>query len=296
MWYTHQDIQSQFAEHLQGVDLDKVKQWYNGYNYYPDCQECAVYNPYDILLFINNHHEFKNYWWSTGNPSFLIEKLKQQNYYIPALENIIVSEEILDTFDIEKIDLVALLWQTGYLTFAQKIQNFDDSYDYQLKVPNREIQKSLNQLFINYLTDQAVDSLARQKEIYQAISGDISQLEGIFNALFATIPYHNYANKIIAHYEGYYASVVFTYIMSLGFPCIAEDVTNRGRIDLTVKLPGRIIIIEFKVDKDEQALAQIKAKKYYEKYQHQGQEIYIVGISFDSEQKNISDYQWQKIV
>ncbi len=55
------------------------------------------------------------------------------------------------------------------------------------------------------------------------------------------------------------------------------------------------IIIEFKVDKDEQALAQIKAKKYYEKYQHQGQEIYIVGISFDSEQKNISDYQWQKI-
>ena len=88
-------------------------------------------------------------------------------------------------------------------------------------------------------------------------------------------------------------------LMSLGFPCIAEDVTNKGRIDLTLKLPNRIVIIEFKVDKKEQALAQIKTKKYYEKYQteakNNGQVLYIVGICFSSQEKNITEFNWESI-
>jgi len=135
--------------------------------------------------------------------------------------------------------------------------------------------------------------------IYQAIATDIEQLKSTLSSIFASIPYNNYANNIIAHYEGYYASIVFTYLMSLGFPCIAEDVTQKGRIDLTIKLPGRIIILEFKVDKKEAALTQIKEKKYYEKYlteaRNNQQSIYIVGICFDSESKNITEYEWENI-
>ncbi|WP_198262783.1 ATP-binding protein [sulfur-oxidizing endosymbiont of Gigantopelta aegis] len=296
--YTQHDIETTFAEHLQDVDLDKLKQWYNGYDYLAG-DEKRVYNPYDILLFINNGCHYENYWWETGNPSFLIEKLKEQNYYIPNLENIIVSKEILNTFDIEKIDLVALLWQTGYLTFANKVLTYDEAYDYQLKVPNREIQKSLNQLFINYLTDQSLEVRPQQQQIYQAISDDITQLESTLSALFAAIPYNNYANKIIERYEGYYASVVFTYLMSLGFPCVAEDVTHKGRIDLTIKLPHRIVIIEFKVDQQETALAQIKTKRYWEKYlieaKTQQQEIVLVGICFSSANKNITEFEVEQV-
>ena len=87
--------------------------------------------------------------------------------------------------------------------------------------------------------------------------------------------------------------------MSLGFPCIAEDVSNTGRIDLTIKLAHRVIIIEFKVDNKETALAQIKAKKYYEKYLTEAksnqQEIVIVGICFDSQEKNITEFEWEVI-
>jgi hypothetical protein len=296
--YTHHDIQTTFKEHLADVDLEKLKQWYNGYNYLGG-EENLVYNPYDILLFIENHCEYANYWWETGNPSFLIKKFQEQNYFIPNLENIITSKETLNTFDIEQIDLVALLWQTGYLTFAKKIQNYDETYDYQLKVPNREIQKSLNQLFLNYLTDQPAVALANQKQIYTDITTDFNQLKSTLISLFAAIPYHNYANNIIAQYEGYYASVVFTYIMSLGFPCIAEDVTNKGRIDLTIKLPNRIVVIEFKVDQQEKALQQIIQKKYYEKYlaeaKENAQQIFIVGICFNSEDKNITEFEWQQI-
>lgn len=296
--YTHQDIEIQFKEHLANVDLQKLKQWYDGYDYLGG-EESRVYNPYDILLFIFNGCEYKNYWWTTGNPNFLIQKLKEQNYYIPNIQNIIVSEEVLNTFDIEYIDLIALLWQTGYLTFAKKILNFDDAYIYQLKVPNREIQSSLNQLFVNYLTNQSVESLNHQKQIFNAVSGDLAQFEQTLTSLFASIPYNNYANNIISRYEGYYASVIFAYLMSLGFPCIAEDVAHKGRMDLTVKLPNRIVIFEFKVDKKEAALAQIKARKYYEKYLAEAKtlqlDIYIVGICFDSDNKNISEFAWAKI-
>ncbi len=296
--FTHNDIKTTFKEHLQGVDLEKLKQWYNGYDYLGG-EDNRVYNPYDILLFIDNQCEYKNYWWETGNPSFLIKKLHEQNYYIPNLEHIIVNQEILNTFDIERIDLIALLWQTGYLTFAKKILNFDDTYDYQLKVPNREIQKSLNILFLNYLTDQPIKVLSNQKLIYRDITEDLDQLAVTLKSLFASLPYNNYVRNELADYEGYYASVVFAYISSLGFPCIAEDVTSTGRIDLTIKLPNRIVIIEFKVDQKEQALAQIKQKKYFEKYlteaKIKGQGIYIVGICFDSEDKNITEFEWEVV-
>lgn len=292
--YTHEDVKTQFAEHLKDVDLDKLKTWYNGYTYYPECQDCSVYNPFDILLFIANHHVYKNFWWDTGNPSFLIEKLKEQNYYIPTLENIIVSEEILNTFDIDNIDLIALLWQTGYLTFHQKITKRDKLL-YQLKVPNKEIQMSLNELFIKYLTNQTTDAILYQDKLYDDFTENPDNLKQSLNALFSAIPYNNYANNIIANYEGYYASVVFTYLMSLGFPCIAEDVTNKGRIDLTIKLPNRTVIIEFKVDSKETALAQIKQKKYYEKYQHEENELFIIGICFDSQEKNITEFKWEEI-
>ncbi len=295
--YTHHDIKTTFKAHLQGVDLDKLKQWYNGYDYLGGAEH-RVYNPYDVLLFIDNHYEYKDYWWETGNPSFLIKKLQEQHYYIPDLENIIVSEKILNTFDIEKIDLIALLWQTGYLTFSRKIIKRDKLF-YQLKCPNKEIQSSLNELFINYLTSQTVDAIVYQDYLYDALTDDISALKTSLISLFASIPYNNYANKVIENYEGYYASVVFTYLMSLGYPCIAEDVTQKGRIDLTIKLDNRIVIIEFKVDQKEKALTQIKQKKYYQKYiaeakSHQ-QRIFIVGICFASEEKNIVEFDWQEI-
>jgi len=84
-------------------------------------------------------------------------------------------------------------------------------------------------------------------------------------------------------------------LVSLGFECVTEDATNKGRIDLTIKLPKRIVIIEFKVDMKEKALKQIKERKHYEKYADDGRDIFIVGICFDSEDKNITEFKFEKI-
>ncbi|MEA1955779.1 MAG: PD-(D/E)XK nuclease domain-containing protein, partial [Campylobacterota bacterium] len=223
-----------------------------------------------------------------------IEKLKTSTYNIPQIESIVVSEETLNSFDVEHIDLVALLWQTGYLTFDKKVFKREKIF-YKLKVPNKEIQFSLNELFLNYLTNQTNEIILHQDDLYDAITLDIQNLKTAITSLFASIPYNNYVNNNISKSEGYYSSVAFTYFMSLGFQTISEDVTNKGRIDLTLKLPNRIVIIEFKVDKKEKALKQIKEKKYYEKYLNEKKEIYIVGICFSSEDKNVTEFEFEKV-
>ncbi|MGM0425199.1 MAG: ATP-binding protein [Thermodesulfobacteriota bacterium] len=285
--YTHQDLQTVFGEYLKNANLDMVSLWYNGYYYFGE----KVYNPFDILLFISKGLEFRNYWWNTGNPSFLIKKLEEDNYYIPALEEAIIPEEHLDAFDVEYIDLLALLWQTGYLTFAKKLTDEFGGVSYKLVIPNLEIQFSLNQFLIDYLTRQRQEKITFRNNIRQHLKqADFESFVDILKTIFSSIPYHNYANNIISRYEGYYCSVVFVYLSALGYQVIPEDTTNKGRIDLTLQVQDKVIIIEFKVDSEQAPLQQIKARKYYQKYQNLGKNIYLVGINFDSSEKNIIDY------
>jgi len=113
-------------------------------------------------------------------------------------------------------------------------------------------------------------------------------------SLFASIPYNNFVKNNIAEYEGFYASVLYAYLQSLGFDIEGEDVTNQGRIDLAVKLPDVIYLFEFKVI-DEEPLSQMKEKGYYQKYLSTGRDIYLVGIVFDREKRNIKNFIWEKI-
>ncbi len=89
--YTRHDLETVFAEHLQGADMAKVREWYNGYNFLGE----PVYNPFDILLFIKNSFQFNSYWFATGTPTFLVKLIKQNNFYIPALECLKVQSEVV---------------------------------------------------------------------------------------------------------------------------------------------------------------------------------------------------------
>ena len=289
--YTQNDLETTFNEHLKGVDMEEVQRWYNGYNYFAE----AIYNPFDILQFIDNGCKFKNYWWETGNPGFLIEKLRLSNFYIPKLEDLIVGEETLNSFDVEKIDLIALLWQTGYLTFDKEVIG-NNKINYKMKIPNIEIQNSLYALFYSYLTDSSTERVTGEVELQRAFDiNDLEKLKITLKSLFSAIPYNNYVKNVLANYEGYYASVIYTFLFSLGYDTVAEDVTNKGRIDLTLKTSTAIFIFEFKVNSKEDAIKQIKERKYYEKYQAEEKKIYMIGINFDSELKNIAEFKWEKV-
>ncbi len=102
-------------------------------------------------------------------------------------------------------------------------------------------------------------------------------------------------NNNIFVYEGYYASVIFAFLSSLGFDVIIEDHTNHGRIDMTMIGPESIFILEFKVDMPhEAAIHQIETRKYYEKYLSEKKVIYLIGMHFDSNERNIVNFEWKE--
>ena len=284
--YTQLDLETTFAPYFEGVDMEQVKQWYNGYNFLGD----RVYNPFDILLFIKNHQVFDNYWFETGTPRFLVELIKKNSYFLPDFLNINVDKSLVNSFDIENLDLEAILFQTGYLTIKRLIPS-GMGVRYELGFPNKEVQISFNNYILRSMTSGSQKELIRS-ELFDIIeAGDVEGLEPVIKRLFASIAYNNFTNNDIERYEGFYASVLYAFFASIGVEIIAEDVSNKGRVDLTLKAGERTFLFEFKVCEGE-PLEQIKRMKYYEKYSG---ERYLIGIVFDPKARNVSRFEVEKL-
>ena len=290
--YTQNDIETTILPYLEGVDLKRLKEWYNGYNFLKD----KIYNPFDILLFIDADFLFDNYWFNTGTPSFLIKLFKTNSYNLAKFENLKVGKELIESFDIEDISLETVMFQSGYLTIKEQIIR-RNSIQYLLTFPNLETKMSFNNYLLNYFVKKPIDKIPVQNDLVDLLEvANLDDVEQTIKSLFASIAYNNFTKNNIEEYEGFYASVIYAYFVGAGFDkVLAEDVTNDGRIDLSVFIDDYIYIFEFKVDK-KGALEQIKSKEYFQKYLSSGKEIYIVGVEFDSNSRNVVGYEWERII
>lgn len=286
--YTQQELEDTFRDYLTPEDLPNIKAWYNGYYFLG--QE-GVYNPFSILNFFERGKVLANYWFSTGTPTFLIDLIKQRRFYIPHLEKIEVTENSLQKFDVDYLPLVPLLLQTGYLTITGTRQVGTTRF-YALSYPNLEVKQSLNDCFAEMCVNTETKN-DTYLSMHEALSQrQFGQLKTIFTSLFASIPHDWYRNNNIQHYEGFYCATVYTYFMGLGYTTIAEDVTSQGKIDITVILDNSIVIMEFKLlkpDDAQSALQQIKDKRYADKYMNHKKPIYLLGLSFDPEKRNVQE-------
>jgi len=289
--YTQNDIETSFLPYLEGVDLKKLKKWYNGYNFLSD----KVYNPFDILLFIDSDCKFSNYWFNTGTPSFLVKLFEKGSYNLASFENLQVQESMLDAFNIENINLQTVMFQSGYLTIKEELER-RNRIEYILTYPNFETKMSFNDYLMDYFVKNPVEKGHVQNGLIDMLEvADLEGLEQVFKSLFASLAYNNFVNNNIEDYEGFYASIIYAYFAGAGFDEIrAEDATNHGRIDLSVFIDDKVYIFEFKVNQSG-ALEQIKAKNYHEKYKADFNEIYIVGVEFNSSERNLVEYVWEKI-
>jgi hypothetical protein len=288
--YTQDELETVFADRLEGVDLEKVKSWYNGYNWLGE----EVYNPFDILLYLKSK-QFSNYWFETGTPSFLIKLLHSGQYNIPELEHFTAGEEIVGSFDVENITAETLLFQAGYLTIAH-FEQIGSFRRYELTYPNMEVKSSLNNAILNSLAQDRLAKTKNQSKLIDALlANNLEQLRDIFHALFASIPHDWYRKNQLSGYEGYYASIVYCYFAALGLDVQAEECTNLGQIDLVIRFQDRVYVIEFKVVEqagEGRALEQIKARGYGDKFA--GQEVYLIGVEFSSADRNVIGFEWER--
>ena len=292
--YTHEELTSVFGEFLVDTNLEELRLWYNGYNFLGD----KVYNPFDILLYLKNQ-VFKNYWFETGNPGFLIELIQENNYNTINMEHIQVTEEQMGAFDVESIELEVLLFQTGYLTI-QKKERFQEEIIYTLAFPNMEVKKSLTSVILSSLSGIGSRVNKIKISVYETLSkNDLQGLKNIFYSFFASIPHDWYRKNTLANFEGYYASIFYCYFTALGLDVRTEDVTNHGQVDMTLFFQNKVYVLEFKVielTETGSALSQIKEKKYYEKYlSSAANEIYLIGVEFSRDNRNIVNYEYEVV-
>ena len=291
--YTERDLDAVFAPELSGLDRDQIRNWYNGYSWLGDEK---VYNPFDILLLFDKR-TFGAYWFETGTPTFLVETLFERQVSSLELNAMIGSDELLSTFDVDDIATEALLFQTGYLTI-KSAEDLGGKRLYQLGYPNQEVLQSLNESLLRYLVQNATRQMANSVRLYRLLeANDFAGLETLFHAFFASIPYEWYTNNDIARYEGYYASVFYSYFAGLGLNIAVEDSSSHGRLDMAVLFNSHVYLFEFKVVEMASAgaaMAQLQERHYADKYRALGQPIYLIGVEFSKDERNVTAFDVER--
>ena len=288
--YTEADLDAVFAPELAGLDREQLREWYNGYRWRGAEK---VYNPYDVLLLFDSR-EFKAHWFETGSPAFLVEMLLERRVSSVSLDEMLGTSELLSAFDVEHIGTEALLFQTGYLTITAE-ERLGDEALYRLGYPNREVRQSLNRVLLRHLVRDTAQQTANSIRLARLLEAhDCAGLQEMFHAIFASIPYEWYTNNAIADYEGFYASVVYSYFAALGYEIAVEESSSHGRLDMAVRTGGHVYLFEFKVvemSPPGSALAQLRERDYAAKYQGRGEPIHLIGVEFSRETRNVTAFE-----
>ena len=294
--YDEEELEKYFNHYIKKMSQEiadsyencksQLQTWYNGYRFTEEDKK--VYNPFSILNVLKNKR-FKNYWFETGTPSFLVNLIKERDYPIPSIENLTLPEDSFTTYDLETLDLEPLLFQTGYITI-----NDLDEIMYQLGYPNQEVKVS----FLSYLYKHF--SLVKDTQLknkYKLISlhlrnGEIDDFIELVNSILAAIPY----NLIADQAESYYHSLFYLMLSASGVNVLSEVLTSHGRIDIALEYPDKVYVIELKCNQNaDKAIAQIKEKRYLEKYIASGRDIFLIGINFDTTARSITGWKWEKV-
>jgi hypothetical protein len=288
---TQSELEINFSEQLKEMQkqnssiLEDIRRWYNGYSW---DGEVKLYNPFSVLNFMGDGN-FRNYWFATGTPSWLIKLMRNNLQY--NWEGIRIGENTLGNFNIEKIDPIPVLFQTGYLT----VKNYKSPSNlYELDYPNKEVKDSLiDNLLSTYREVQVGDSAAVTDDLSEALEkNNVPAMINALNALIATIPYDHWKAE---------SESIFHIILHLAFKRLSLQVQSEvhssiGRCDIQVLTDKYIYIIKLKLNSSaEKALKQIQGSGYMNAYQTDKRNKMALGINFSSKKRAIDDYLSEEI-
>jgi hypothetical protein len=261
---------------------DATKRWYNGYSW--DGKN-RVYCPFSFLLFLEQK-EFKSFWYETGTPTFLLELIKNQQIDPLEFETKLVDESPLVTSDIENLDPIGLMFQTGYLTIGQKKISIDGT-EYKLTYPNHEVRLAFSRGLLATFS----------KSVSSSISGFAMELRHALlqlnwnmffarvNSVLATVPYEIFPRK-----EIYANSLLHLILLSTGFDTQSQVQTSLGRMDTILETNTHFIIFELKTSgQPEKAVQQISSNQYAQGLS--GKLVLGIGVIFDLETKSIVNWE-----
>lgn len=297
--YTHEEMLGYFDDRLAqlptGTDADRmewegdIKKWYNGYSW--DGKQ-FVYNPFSVLNFFRKK-QFGNYWFESGTPTLMIKLIKTFNIDIEQLEHYRAGESVFSSFEIGRLHVVSLMFQTGYLTIKKVEQADKHKRIYTLSYPNIEVKESFLEYLLGDFSARFADEITVVVEQLKKSleTGNGETFFETMKSVFARIPY----DMFVKEREGYYQTVIYLVLMLIGISIRTEVETNQGRIDAVIETAHFIYVMEFKLGTADEALNQIREKQYYQQFSNSSKTVTLIGAGFDIEKRNIGSYKIESI-
>lgn len=289
--YTQEELEFYFDDYLKAaadilkidraILVEQMRIWYNGYSW---DGETMVYNPFGVLNFFAEF-QFKNYWFATGTPSFLLKQMKNHNQFVFDKERIRSGK--LDKYTIENLDLIPLLFQTGYLTIKD-LNIFDGRMT--LDYPNREVRESMYHFILDGITNYSGDSSQDTVEtlVDAFVDANLIQIKATLNMLLASLPSEVYDKKS----EGLYHGLIHLIFKLIGLYIKSEVHSSMGRADSIVQTPDHVFIFEFKFNRTaKEALKQIKKNQYAVPYLKSQKQVLAIGVNFVTKEKEIKGWE-----
>ena len=261
----------------------RLKKRYDGYHFVE--YGTGVYNPFSLLSTFRAN-KFGSFWFETGTPTFLVQLLQRENFYLPDLTQQQVSADMLNSIDAMDRNPIPVIYQSGYLT----IKDYDEEFKvYTLGFPNEEVEEG----FANYLLPYYAHTGSEGAPMYvrnfvlALRNGKPEEFMKRMQVLFADTDY-----KIVGNAELYFQNAFYIVTKLLGFYTEVERTISDGRIDMIVKTKDYIYIFEFKYDQSaDTALQQIEDKGYAKPFATDGRKIVKIGVNFSREHRCIDEWK-----
>lgn len=263
---------------------ERLRRDFDGYRFNEYTQE-GVYNPFSVLNTLNNG-VFRDYWFETGTPSFLVYQLKKTGYPLENMTRDELSTDTLNSIDIMDENPLPLLYQSGYLTLKSYDREFDS---YTLGFPNREVEQGFIKYLLPFYTPKVQDKsrFSVAQFVKDVRRGDAEGFMRRLEAFFATGDY-----QVMGNMEIYFQNTLYVFFRLMGFYVDVERHTTDGRMDILIQTPDYIYILELKINQTAAvALQQIEDKGYALPYAADPRRLFKIGINFSTQTKLIDDWK-----
>lgn len=261
--------------------LNKLKIRYDGYHF--EENTVGIYNPFSVLNTLAKLR-YKDYWFETGTPTFLVDLLKMHNYRLPDITREKVSGDVINSVDSMSTNPIPVIYQSGYLT----IKGYDERFKkYRLGFPNKEVEEGFLNFLLPLYTSAGNNSPFMVDEFVQDVeSGNPERFMQRMKAFFADTSY-----QVVGNAELYFQNAMYLVFKIMGFYTQVERPTSDGRIDAIIQTPDYIYIIECKLDRTaDEALRQINESDYAAPFAMDKRRIYKIGVNFSSQTRGVE--QW----
>ena len=268
----------------------KLKETYDGYHF--SNRFTDIYCPWSLVNAFTMG-DIQNFWFSTGTPTMLVNVMRQHNISIQQIDHF---QARLSRFDAptERIsDPIPMLFQSGYLTLKE-YNPFNQKYT--LGFPNGEVRVGFAISLYKYYMEDYVgsqDTLGNAYNDLRLKETSIEQFVETIRRWYAGIPY-SITDK--NQNEQLYQSLIYAALIGFGADVQAEDHTSDGRMDIALKLPDAIYIMELKYGKTaEEATDQILQKDYAVRFAADTRPVYAIGLNISQDRRTIESFEIKKV-